>query len=206
MKKFTALLIALLALIPASAHADEHPATLALVSGEVLAGSEIIIPLVLSLPTEANTLIFDIEYDPAVFRLVSATRGDYPMPDDAMCVTDTATDGRIAVGILCPTDGMTGCGTLMELRFHAAHNQIGVHLLRITIRECLYSPLDGEGHAVNISAINAEVRVLDPNASAALCVLRGIMGIMDIPDWGDADYNGVIDTEDVMWILRRALA
>lgn len=207
MKKFIAitLCICMMLMTLGTVAEQEHPTSLSLVSTEVLAGCETTIQLIADFPTEIHGLVLSIEYDPQVFRCISMDFGDMFLSDDAMIIKDISQPGICRLGIICPSDGLSGTGILMTMRMSAAFNQIGVHLIRISVIDCFHAPL-GEGRT-DISPLlaNAEIHIINPDVHAALRLARGVMGLLSIPSWGDTDGNGVIDTEDVLWILRRSL-
>lgn len=186
--------------------AEECPAMVSLVSTDVLAGSQTTVSVYAEFPEEIHGLVLEVDYDPTALRCIGIERGDYGIPDDAMVVLDYSQAGRCCVGIVCPTTGMSGAGVLVELRFAAAFNQIGVHLLRLAVIDCFAAPVGGDRVDIQPLIANTEINTIDPDVHAALRIMRGIMGILPIPDWGDADSNGVVNAEDVLWIMRRAIS
>lgn len=207
MKKLLTITIAIiLTACAVTVHAETRPATVALVTSDVLAGSQTTVSVYAEFPGEIHGLVLEVDYDPTALRCIGMIRGEYGIPADAMVVTDYSEPGRCRVGIICPTEGMSGTGVLMELRFAAAFNRIGTHLLRLTVSECFTAPIGGERVDIQPLTANAELIVIDPDVHAALRLARAVLGLLPVPDWGDADSNGAVNTEDVLWILRRSIA
>ncbi len=109
-----ALLLAVLFVSPAQAHAEDESVMIQVdtVSGE--AGGQIDLPVLLDNCVGVDSVQFDLNYDSAVLEFVSMTPGDlFPAQ---YTVANSDVPGRVRIACASAL-GLEGAGTLLTLRF-----------------------------------------------------------------------------------------
>ena len=111
---FMALLLAVLFVSPAQAHAEDESVMIQIdtVSGE--AGGQIDLPVLLDNCAGVDSVQFDLNYDSAALEFVSMTPGDlFPAQ---YTVANSDVPGRVRIACASAL-GLEGAGTLLTLRF-----------------------------------------------------------------------------------------
>jgi len=113
----SALILAVLMVVPVHALAEEEADTTVRISvesasGEV--GDEVDVPVMLYDCEHVDSIEFNLNYDPDALSVVSVTPGDL-FPAE-YCVSNADTPGYVSIACAC-RDGLEGAGTLLTVRF-----------------------------------------------------------------------------------------
>ena len=172
------------------------------VSTEVMAGANSTIEIEANFPCELHTLVLHVNYDVNNITINDIHRGNIIIPEDAMCIIENTADSYCTVGIVCPNEPISGTGTLLSIDYTVSKNCTEPQVITVVIDECFYAPLGGGCTPINCEGGSSTINIVRPTTSAALRVLRAILGLLDTPEWADVNNDGVVNSIDVLDIIR----
>lgn len=192
MKRLLAVLSALMLLLSAlpamgtAAEGDEAFVRFTVGSvQEANPGDTVAIPIYIESETgyTAHCLRFSLFYDPSMLSVQSVAAGEVwlGLPDDSMKIRNyTSHPGEVDIGILCPTEGMTGTGCLVYVNFVVGEACADAQELAIVITEFFFSPITG------IDAVDIAYEAEGGHIELAQQILRG-----DVNEDGEVNYLDV---------------
>ncbi|MCR5808074.1 MAG: choice-of-anchor J domain-containing protein, partial [Clostridiales bacterium] len=107
---------------------------------EVSPSTEVTLPLTVDGNYEAHIINLTITYDPDALELLDYELGE--LPDDVILSIDTETEGVIYVGLVFPTDGITGETVLANFTFKTADDFSEETPVELAVNEFGYMPED----------------------------------------------------------------
>ena len=167
MKKFLALLIAAamlfcMAVVPAAA--DGIVTFTAGTVNDVNPGDTVTVPVSISATGdyEAHSLTMHVRYNASALTVKSVANGEVwsNLPDDALKVKDFATNpGDVAIGITCPSDGMTGTGVFFIITFEVAATCTEDQVITVDVDLFSNYPLGGQPTDIPFAVVNGAINM-----------------------------------------------
>lgn len=166
----TAVLM-LLAVLPAAADAAMGPVTVTAGSAPAAAPYQMIdIPVTISAQGgyEAHAIQFNVQYNIRALRISSVSYGELlsGVSEDAQIVCDTTSvPGNVYVCILCPGQGITGEGVLLNLHFMVISEEYTYGMISILNGLVSYYPVSGDPETIPTEFVNGSYAVYPFNAN-----------------------------------------
>ena len=206
MKKFIAITIALLALIPVTVNA-EQPCGLSMTDAETIQGGIAEMSVYADFGAELHILLFEIYY-PIPLSVESVTAGEMLNGiESALVYINTDEAGQISVGILCAAEGITGIGELLQIRFRfAPYYANGWETVYLHVTEADHDELGGEAWPIQIDDAAAIVFVHAPTTDDVLSIVRWLhFNGAEYAPWYDVNQDGEINLADALVLLRKVM-
>ncbi|MBO4879241.1 MAG: hypothetical protein J5544_03185, partial [Clostridia bacterium] len=186
MKKFfAALLAALMVLslvhIPAATSrvkAEGEAVFAAATVSDVNPGDTVDVPVTLTAGNafEAHTLNMYVQYDPAKLTLNSATIGA-AASGATLPLLDTTEEGKVKLGLLYVSAGMTAGGELFTMNFTVANDVTENIELPVVVEEFNNVPVGGEATPIPFTTVNGLIQLTTagPDLDEALNIEGGTL-------------------------------